>query len=80
MTEFLEQISLRSEEVNQDLYDILMSFTDFDEFKSLMIHAKNEKTNASNFDTELLSSSLRAVTSQGAGSDIHSKSSRGIAP
>jgi len=80
MTDFLEQISLRSEEVNQDLYDILMSFTDFDEFKSLMIHAKSEKTNAHNFDTELLNSSLRAVTSQGADSDMHSKSSRGIAP
>lgn len=73
MTEFLEQISMRSEEVNQDLYDILMSFTDFEEFKSLMIHTKNEKRNSEKLKVEAItSSSLRVIANQELGATISS--------
>ena len=34
-------LSSRTEEITGDVFDMLMSFTDFDEFKSLMLSHKN---------------------------------------
>eukprot|EP01027_Heterolobosea_sp_BB2_P023063 GEZU01034075.1.p1 GENE.GEZU01034075.1~~GEZU01034075.1.p1 ORF type:complete len:166 (+),score=57.41 GEZU01034075.1:90-587(+) len=44
MDEFLEMLSERQEEVSGDIWDMLLSFVDFSEFKDLMVSYKKGRT------------------------------------